>query len=57
MREKRIIAGRFVEGEKVTVSINLDQITRKVYYSADEGDLYIWYKGEKHFYYEFEEKF
>ena len=48
-----IITGNFTEGEYVTVAIGGKQITRKVYYSATMGDLYINYKGLSYCYYEF----
>ena len=53
MEEKKIISGRFIQGEKVTVLIDQKQIKRKVYFSAEAGDLYIYYRGKKYFYYEF----
>lgn len=52
--ELRIISGEFYEGKKVTVSINGDTVTRKVYYSRDAGDLYIVYQNDRYFYNEFE---
>ena len=48
-----IITRNFVEGEFVTVAIDGKKITRKVYYSATMGDLYINYKGLPYCYYEF----
>ena len=50
---REIINGNFIEGEYVTVNINGNTVTRKVYYSAAAGDLYVWCKGSKYFYYEF----
>lgn len=49
-----IIDNNFIEGEYVTV-IMFDESTirRKVYYDNTAGDLFIWYKGRKYFYYEF----
>ena len=44
---REIINGNF------TVNINGNTVTRKVYYSAAAGDLYVWCKGSKYFYYEF----
>ena len=50
----KIIQGYFTEGETVTVEIKGAKITRKVHYDAQAGDLFVWYKGSKYFYYEFE---
>jgi len=50
----KIIQGRFIEGEKVTVEIERAIITRRVYYDAQAGDLFVWFKNNKYFYYEFE---
>lgn len=50
-----IVEGHFLEGEKVTVSIDCDEVQRKVYYSKEAGDLFVLYKGNKYFYYEFQE--
>lgn len=52
--ELKIIGGKFYEGERVTVSINGEVITRKVHYSRDAGDLYIVFKNDRYFYGEFE---
>ena len=57
MEEKKIISGRFIQGEKVTVLIDQKQIKRKVYFSAEAGDLYIYYRGKKIFTMNFLEKF
>ena len=48
-----IITRNFFEGEFVSVAIDGKRITRKVYYSAKVGDLYINYKGLPYYYYEF----
>lgn len=48
-----IINGNFIESEYVTVNINGTVVTRKVYYSASAGDLYIVYKNHRYFYCEF----
>lgn len=54
MKEVRVIIdGNFIEGEYVTVNINGNIVKRKVYYSKDAGDLYVWCKCRKYFYYEF----
>lgn len=52
--ELKIVSGEFCEGKKVTVSINGNTVTRKVYYSKDAGDLYITYKNSRYFYSEFD---
>ncbi len=52
--ELKILKGNFTEGEKVTVSINGKEINRKVHYSKEAGDLFIWFKNNKYFYYEFQ---
>lgn len=49
-----IVKGHFLEGEKVTVSIEGDEVQRKVYYSKEAGDLFIWYKRNRYFYCEFQ---
>ncbi len=49
----KIVRGNFYEGEKVKVIVNDNEIERKVHYSASAGDLYIVYKNNKYFYYEF----
>lgn len=51
--ELKIIKGNFIEGERVTLLIGEDKIERKVYYSKGAGDLYVMYKNNKYFYYEF----
>lgn len=49
-----IIENNFIEGEYVTVIMfDKSTIRRKVYYDSTAGDLFIWYKGRKYFYYEF----
>lgn len=53
MTKLLILNGNFIENEKVTVSIDNKTITRRVYYCSTAGDLYIWYKNNKYFYYEF----
>lgn len=54
MEETRIIIdGNFIEGEYVTVNINGNIVKRKVYYSKDAGDLYVWCKNRRYFYCEF----
>lgn len=50
---REIVNGNFIEGEYVTININGNVVKRKVYYSKDAGDLYVWCKGKKYFYYEF----
>ena len=50
---REIVNGNFIEGEYVTVNINGNIVKRKVYYSKDAGDLYVWCKNRKYFYYEF----
>lgn len=50
----KIIQGYFIEGEKVTIEISGTTITRRVYYDTQAGDLFIWFKNNKYFYYEFE---
>ena len=50
---REIIEGGFVEGEKVTVNIDGNIITRKVYWSGYTKDLYIVYKNARYFYCEF----
>lgn len=52
--ELKILKGRFTEGEKVTVSINGIEISRKVHYSKEAGDLFIWFKNNRYFYCEFQ---
>ena len=52
--ELKIIQGRFVEGETVKVSVDGKEISRKVHWSKKAGDLFIWYKNNKYFYYEFQ---
>ena len=49
----KVITRNFYEGEFVTVAIDGKIITRKVYYNAKVGDLYINYKGLPYFFYEF----
>lgn len=49
-----ILSNNFYEGEYVTVSLDGKEVKRKVYYSAEVGDLYINYKGLRYFLYEFE---
>ena len=51
--ELKIIEGDFIEGERVTVSIGGDVITRIVRWDSQAGDLSIVYKNRKYFYYEF----
>lgn len=51
--ELKILKGNFIEGERVTVSINGDIITRVVRYDSQAGDLSIVYKNKRYFYYEF----
>ena len=53
-KEKIIIDGDFIENSYVVVKIGKDKVKRKVYYSVEAGDLYIWYKGSKYFYCEFQ---
>lgn len=52
----KIIKENFIENEYVTIEINNNIITRKVYYSKEAGDLYILYKNNKYFYSEFLDK-
>ena len=47
----KIIKGRFLEGEKITVEIDGKQIERKVKYNRMDG-LYIVYQNKKYFEYE-----
>lgn len=48
----KIVKGKFLEGEKVTVIIDNVEVTRKVKYNCADG-LYIVYKNRKYFEYEF----
>lgn len=51
--QMKIIKGNFIEGEYVSVIMfDGNTIRRKVYYDKTAGDLFIWYKGYKYFYYE-----
>lgn len=50
----KIINGRFIEGENVTVEVNGGTYTRKVRFSKDAGDLFVMIKNNKYFYSEFE---
>lgn len=52
--ELKIVEGKFYEGEFVTVSIDGKVVKRRVYYSTTAGDLYIRYKNNLYFYYEFQ---
>ena len=52
--ELKIIQGNFIENETVIVSIDGKEVSRKVHYSKEAGDLFIWYKNNKYFYYEFQ---
>ena len=47
----KLLNGRFLEGEKITVEIDGKQIERKVKYNRMDG-LYIIYKNRKYFEYE-----
>lgn len=49
-----ILEGGFYEGEYVTVSMAGDIVKRKVWYDSFAGDLFIWYKNRRFFYYKFE---
>lgn len=49
----KILEGNFIENEKVVINLDNKVIRRKVYYDAQAGDLYIMYKNNKYFYYEF----
>jgi hypothetical protein len=54
MEETReIIQGSFIEGEKVTVNIDGNIITRRVYWSGEMKDLYVVYKNARYGYSEF----
>lgn len=53
MPELKTIAN-FYEGQFATISIDGKVIQRKVYYSKEAGDLFIWYKGKPYFLYEFD---
>ena len=48
-----ILSNNFYEGEFVKVSFDGKEVTRKVYYSAEVGDLYVMYKGLMYCLYEF----
>lgn len=50
---RMIIRGSFTEGNKVTVDINGNIITRKVFWSAEAKDLYITFNHAKYFLCEF----
>ena len=47
--EFKIIDGSFIEGEKVTVEINGNRFTRRVYWDGFAKDLYITIKKYKYF--------
>lgn len=51
---KRILEGRFIEGEYVKVLIDGVDIKRKVYWDGIAGDLFVWFKGSKYFLCEFD---
>ena len=51
---REIIAGRFAEGERVTVNIDGNEVTRVVKYSGIAEDLYVTFKNAKYFACEFE---
>ncbi len=51
--KKEIVSGNFLEGERVTVSLNGEKFTRKVMYCRTDG-LYIKIKGFSFYEYEFE---
>ena len=51
----KIVEGKFLEGEFVTVSINGAIAKRKVRYSREAGDLFITVKNSRYFYSEFED--
>lgn len=50
---RKIISGDFIEGSKVTVNIDGFIVSRRVYWSAEDKDLYIIYDKKKYFYMEF----
>ena len=50
---REIIQGSFVEGEMVTVNIDGNIITRRVYWSGKMKDLSIVYKNARYGYSEF----
>ncbi len=50
---REIIEGSFIEGEKVTVNIDGNIITRRVYWSGEMKDLYVVYKNARYGYSEF----
>ena len=52
--ELKILQGRFIENETVKVLIDGKEISRKVHWSKEAGDLFIWYKNNRYFYYEFQ---
>lgn len=52
-RTRKILDGRFIEGERVTVNIDGREATRKVKWSKMANDLYIRVDGRFYFYCEF----
>ena len=48
----KIVRGRFLEGETLTIKVNGQLVERKVRYNKSDG-LYFIYKNKKYFDYEF----